>query len=1337
MAIVGRINLGSFFLLLSIALFSLASQADESSMQENVPDAIKYLLPGIKLWGSNPILVDAVKAHNNRTLGLNRIKKIDREWIAALQLTDIMRDLMANPAAKELLRLESSQSYYRELFLMDRRGAIVAMTNRTSDYWQGDEAKFTESFLDGAGAVHVNNAKFDESTNALLIQISVPIMDNGRAIGALTVGANLNSLLISKFVNKADSILRLTREEKEWLADNPDIRWGFGINLPPFLMRDKNGRFYGIYVDLMDALNQALGMQMTMEADFWPRIIQKANEGEIAAIPGTSRAGGKDRKQIVSDPITNYSAAIYSRADASFSIDRLEDIAGLRIVNVEDRAFTKEFLSPFRDNSEILEVANIKEAFKLLLENKADVFLGGVSDNYHISNGSIVGLQMAFLAPQSEPFGIGVRGDWPELVNILNKGLAIVGAAKINAIHARWLNLPARRQPVSLTHRERDWLNSHPDIRLGFGSGFEPFLILDDDGKQSGIIVDLMAELNRQLLTDISIEVAPMSEVIEKTRQRQLDGLLAVSDELVDSLQALSTNITLSANPAAYSRTDSLFPIEDWSDLARKRVVLVKGRAFSQRIVDSYAIKSEIIVVPTVLEALNLVVANKADVFVGALVDNYHIGKNVLPGITISYIDPENSPIRIAIRSDWPELVGIINKGLNAIGEKEVTKLSSHWLDTPDREMLSAEERRWLKSLAPLKIAVLKDLSPFENIGRDGLLGGITGDYANILAQRLRISIDPVPVQNPAAIHASLLNGEVDMSLVLSRPERHAEQFSYSRPFLSIPLVVVTQRDKPLIQSLKELDREVVAVVDQSPAHHVMQRFYAEFPLVLVANIAEGLRAVSDGEVHAMLGNSASVDFWQRQLDIRNLKTVHSTEHRYEPVITLRKELAPLIPILYKALNAFTKQEKKLIFDKWVNPPIPPKLDLRSLTMWGALIFSVVAAIIIWQQRKIRQSQEKAIVAFETTLRVKNDFLTAISHELRTPMNAIIGGLQVAQEHPLEHLRSPLDVVQGGARDMMRLISDILAYVEIQADECRLHAETCSLPALLRQLYGKYQLQCIDNNLTLEWSVDKGMPEWLVLDDEKIQTVIEKVMDNAVKFTDEGSIFFEARCEESSRGLQLVVKIEDSGIGIPDADKSSVFEAFTQMEGGFHRRFGGTGIGLSICKHLVATMGGTIYLDSTVGKGSCFTINVPVKKAERPKRTEGTTLASSLLPILVVEDNQFNQIVLQKMLEKLGYRSVLAGNGQKALEILNSEAVSLVLMDLQMQVMDGFVCTEKIREREDDSKNIPIIAVTANFMDNNRERCTEIGMNGFIKKPVKLDILAETLLHYIEPPVQK
>lgn len=408
-------------------------------------------------------------------------------------------------------------------------------------------------------------------------------------------------------------------------------------------------------------------------------------------------------------------------------------------------------------------------------------------------------------------------------------------------------------------------------------------------------------------------------------------------------------------------------------------------------------------------------------------------------------------------------------------------------------------------------------------------------------------------------------------------------------------------------------------------------------------------------------------------------------------------------------------------------------------------VLSVTLGAAVYLVRKLRlkakavdvvQTQMQEVLGnLEKADKVKDEFLAAISHELRTPMHGILGGLQIAKQNRDEPLKPPLDLILSSASDMMRLINDILIYTEIQSG--RLHHNLSIHNIFLGSdiLRKRYLNLCQAKGLELQWNLDESVPQWLEVDGEKILTALAKLLDNAVEYTDKGQVCFHGYCNMKSQPWQLVFSVTDSGIGIKDSDHENIFRAFQQNEGGFVRRFGGIGIGLTICKELTEFLGGDLTVDSVPAKGSTFTISCPVAavRGQAPVRS-AADMAAHELPILIVEDNVINQKIMTKMLAKLGYDSLLAVHGEEALSILERDPIALILMDLRMPVMDGFSCTELIRQRDDELRSTPIIAVTANLMDADKEHCLQVGMNSYLKKPVDLNVLQMTLKKYIAAP---
>jgi len=405
-------------------------------------------------------------------------------------------------------------------------------------------------------------------------------------------------------------------------------------------------------------------------------------------------------------------------------------------------------------------------------------------------------------------------------------------------------------------------------------------------------------------------------------------------------------------------------------------------------------------------------------------------------------------------------------------------------------------------------------------------------------------------------------------------------------------------------------------------------------------------------------------------------------------------------------------------------------IQIGSIVEVILLSLGLADRINMLKKEKI-EAKEEAIQAFESNLALKSNFITSISHELRTPMNAIVGGIQMLRQQPQENDSSSLDIVEAGANDMMGLVDHILIQTEIQTEQLSYQPSSFSPRLLVKSLLDVHRPRCEQKGLAINLNVDKSVPDWVCTDQKKLTLILSNLLGNAIKFTEHGSVTLNLTCDVDGSPLQLECAVSDTGLGIAKEKQEAVFEPFLQVDGGFRRRNEGMGIGLSVCRMLTKALKGSLILESTFGSGSAFTLSLPVDLGDAPTQASSHTLASPDLPVLVVEDNLVNQKIILKMLKKLGYNTLVANQGEEALEVLENNPVALILMDLQMPIMDGFSCTNAIRVRSDSLKDIPIIAVTANIMDADKKRCVECGMNEFMAKPISLVGLRDCLSLYV------
>jgi len=369
----------------------------------------------------------------------------------------------------------------------------------------------------------------------------------------------------------------------------------------------------------------------------------------------------------------------------------------------------------------------------------------------------------------------------------------------------------------------------------------------------------------------------------------------------------------------------------------------------------------------------------------------------------------------------------------------------------------------------------------------------------------------------------------------------------------------------------------------------------------------------------------------------------------------------------------------------------------------------------------------------EMTAQGKSDFLAMMSHEMRTPLNGIIGMTGFLEsKHLDERERECVEVIRRSGETLLAIIDDVLDFSKIEAGRLTLEKTDFDAARSTLDAMQIVERSAAAKSLTLSTYLDPTLPGMVSGDLIRLRQVLLNLLSNAIKFTAEGEIAVRVELRAASRdGYELYFSVQDKGIGISEEQQSRLFQPFSQAEASTARMFGGTGLGLAISKRLVNLMGGNIGVESRSGEGSLFwfTIRVGASSAlpPRPPAPIKTAEPASGARLLLVEDNPINQKVATLMLHKLGYRVDIAKNGFEALNAFASARYDLILMDCVMPEMDGFEATRRLRSSGGHAAEVPIIAMTANAFADDRKACLAAGMTDFLSKPVRQAELATKL----------
>ena len=477
-----------------------------------------------------------------------------------------------------------------------------------------------------------------------------------------------------------------------------------------------------------------------------------------------------------------------------------------------------------------------------------------------------------------------------------------------------------------------------------------------------------------------------------------------------------------------------------------------------------------------------------------------------------------------------------------------------------------------------------------------------------------------------------------------------------------------------------------------------------DFVLVSINHAEETLLGRSDKEVSG-----------KRLRDLLPPEVYRSVSQNY------RRCIAEKQPIQYEEQEHFSRDSVT-----WWSTMLCP-IDCASGEV--KYIYGIsrnITELKITQQR----AETKAFQAKEAN-RVKAAFMANMSHDMRTPLNGILGAANLICEAKTQVERAELvSIITESAESLSHLTNDILEYAKIDAGKLKLEVGSFDFHKLIKSINQLFLLEAKNKDIFFCLDIDEAFPQYLIGDKNKLKQVLVNLVGNAVKFTDKGGVSIDIFIKDKNHQEVLFeVLVRDTGIGIDNNDIDKLFKPFSQIETAKTRRYEGTGLGLVICQNIIDKMGGHIEVKSELGEGTEFSVLLALPIGDSPSGFTVDALEFNA-NILVVEDNAVNQVIVEKLLKKNGNRVTIVSNGEEAIEICRVHKYDAILMDWHMPVTDGFVATEHIRKLPS-YHDTPILGLTASAFGDDRERAEKAGMDDVIHKPIRPEELTNKLYKWL------
>ena len=724
-------------------------------------------------------------------------------------------------------------------------------------------------------------------------------------------------------------------------------------NYPPFTQLGTDGEAYGMFIDLWRLWAEKTGHHVEFLMTDWPSTLTAIEDGEADFHAGLFPTAERSIWMHFSKQIYEVESAVFY-LPAHGEIASTEALSGQKVGAIRS-SYQADYFGKRYPEMDVIEFDSyaglIEAAERGLLKSFVDeVQRVKFRMFHHYQRGQFKSLKSPRFRNQIHA---GALQENSELIATVNSGLSMIADEEWRELETRWIIDPADRiyssgpHNINLDPKEIAWLAAHPKIRIAADPDYAPYSFVNDNGQISGISADFSQILSERL--GINLTMVPdlaWEDILAGAQQGQIDMIAAVR-KTPERTQYLNFSQTYIPTPLVIITRNDNAAINSRYDIEGEKIALVRGFASHEQIAKEFS-TIETFWYAKPLYALRAVSTGRADAYIGYQgSSSYLISQHAMTNLKVAAIyDDSLEGQRFAVRKDWPEFVGIIDKALDSISATDRYKMMSKWITlglNPDQQkkiVLTKAEKKWLADKGTIHLGVDPAWPPFEFYDATKTYAGIASDYVQILNKRLNTKMTPVSGLSWTQVMEKTRSGDIDvLPCVVKTPER-AQYLLFSRPYLSFPMVILTRDDAPYVSGVMDFKSEKIAIVKGYVTQEILGRNYPDRSFFLADNVDEALRAVSKGRVEAFVGNLASISYATQKLGLTNLKVATTTPYKYELSFAVRKDWPELVNILNKTIETISDSDSSAIHNRWINVRFERQFD------W-MLVFKIVIPIIL------------------------------------------------------------------------------------------------------------------------------------------------------------------------------------------------------------------------------------------------------------------------------------------------------------------------------------------------------------------------------------------------------